>query len=445
MKILNLKRIILLLLIFFPFVTNAAGLGVTFEKTPLFSESNISPGNTVSREIVVSNGDSVNHDVYIQLLNLTNSNFSNVLNVHIYEGTNQKYIGSLTNLYNDGRVFLSTLSASENTTYSFSITLKKSANNSYQGEQAGFDICLGFEGGATTCDGSSGGSSGGSITSTSGGSGSILSSGGTTNILQILNEEEYVTSDTSGIITWQTTLPASDKVVYGLKSGGPYYLNLDDPYYGYPQGTIENFFNRVNHQVSLSNLISGEIYVYRVVSRENPGDLPNISGEHELNLSSPITNNIPNFVEDEDENFFPNEIIGGEELPQTESPLPTQLTSVTVDEEGYLNLVASAFLAFQDAITDFLEKHACIVNYILMVSGAVLGSYILHKVFKWGIHTSYIIWLRRIISISIILALEIVLALIFDLKCSVIPLLIIESILLISLIPYTYFGKRGSI
>ncbi|HCR36358.1 TPA: hypothetical protein DIU22_04970 [Candidatus Woesebacteria bacterium] len=193
----------------------------------------------------------------------------------------------LPNVFSDflsaGPVSLSALD-SGSTTYTFEVSFLDSTDNDYQGKSLGFDLCIGFSGGNLQCgdtvvSGEDGDGGGGSISGS--GSGSI--------VLTIFNEQALNISsvDESGIatITWNTNKLATSQVIYG-PTPPAYILDIVEPYlgyFGYPLGTVEDTTKVINHSVSLTGLIPGQTYVYRVVSRASP---PTISPEHQFTVPS---------------------------------------------------------------------------------------------------------------------------------------------------------------
>lgn len=261
----------------------AANISVDFEQEPLFSEGDIKPGDTISRTVVVTNTSTESQDVYVKATNgFSTGNLASTLYLTVTSGTT--FINNLPiSSFIDGtpRALTSNLANGASATYTFSVAFPSTAGNEFQLGSAGFDFCVGFSGGDNSCvsDGDGGGETPVPTTPPSGGGGG---GGGPVTLtnLDTFNENALnITLDGDATIVWDTNLPATSKVVYGLQSGGPYSLNLFDPNFGYPATTAEETIITLDHSLPLSGLIPGETYVYRVASRQNPGDVFTVSPE----------------------------------------------------------------------------------------------------------------------------------------------------------------------
>lgn len=264
------------------------------EPEPLFNEANFAPGNEVLRTIEVANNSGATQNIIIEATNaIDTGGLGDKLHLTIKEGEVSRYFGTLGAFLRAGEVSLSSLSNSTSTLYSFGVTFSTDADNDLQNKNLGFDLCVGFQGGDTRCGDTviSGENGGGGGSSTSG-------SGGNTITLVIYNEQAINVSNVgaSGVatITWNTNKLSTSQVIYGL-SPGPYNLNLNTlPNLGYPLGSVEDANKVINHSVTLSGLIPGATYVYRVVSHASPAT---VSYEHSFTvpiLAQVEKNNIPN-------------------------------------------------------------------------------------------------------------------------------------------------------
>ncbi len=265
--------------------TYAANISVDFEQEPLFSEGDIKPGDTISRTVVVTNTSTESQDVYVKATNgFSTGNLASTLFLSVTGG------GTLINnlpisSFIDGtpRALTSNLTNGASVTYTFSVAFPSTAGNEFQLGTAGFDFCIGFSGGENSCvsDGDSGGETPTPTTPTGGGGGGGGGGGPVTlTNLDTFNENALnITLGGDATIVWDTNLPATSRVVYGLQSAGPYNLNLFDTNFGYPSTTAEETTITLDHQLPLSGLIPGETYVYRVASRQNPGDVFTVSPE----------------------------------------------------------------------------------------------------------------------------------------------------------------------
>ncbi|MFC1775424.1 hypothetical protein ACFLY0_01025, partial [Patescibacteria group bacterium] len=88
----------------------------------------------------------------------------------------------------------------------------------------------------------------------------------------------------SAFISWLTNYDSTSQVVYGLTSEGPYTIDLNDPTgkFGYPMANVEDPTMVREHFMTLTDLIIGETYSYRVVSHASP---PTVSYEHTFTVA----------------------------------------------------------------------------------------------------------------------------------------------------------------
>ncbi len=276
-------------------------LSVQFQNEPLFNEANFVPGNEVTRTVGVSNNSGTPQDIIVEAINAVDTGgLGDKLNLVIKEGDVSRYTGTLGAFLRAGEVSLSALSNGTNTTYSFGITFESDADNNLQNKTLGFDLCVGFQGGDKHCgdtvisdegggadDGGSGDTGGGTIPGTGGSGGS---SGGGSGFpvapipLIISNEQanDNVVLETSTmVVTWNTNKLSTSQVVYGLVSEGPYTLDLNAANFGYPFATVDDPTKVMNHSMTLTGLVTGQTYLYRVVSRASPAT---VSFEHEFTV-----------------------------------------------------------------------------------------------------------------------------------------------------------------
>lgn len=79
------------------------------------------------------------------------------------------------------------------------------------------------------------------------------------------------TRDTA-LIEWDTNVPATSEVVYGIESEDEYEFDVEDgDHYGYPEGTVRDESKKLHHRILLTGLTPGEAYKYRAVSFASPG------------------------------------------------------------------------------------------------------------------------------------------------------------------------------
>ncbi len=389
------RYIIGILYLFFALPVFAAGtIDVSFEAEPLFSEANILPGDSVSRDVSVLNLSDVEQDVYIKAVNVSVSgSLADVLMIEVKEGSTTYFSIPLSEFF-DGtpRALTQNLPEGDSASYAFSVFFNATSGDAYQGSAVAFDFCIGFSGGNSTCvtDGngtsssssgssssSSGGSSGGGSSSSGEGVAESFSSSGngsgggggslTLAHLIVFNEKAESINEEEGFatITWNSNMDATSRVVFGLKSGAPYSINLSHPNFGYPETTFEDSMLTTFHIMPLSGLIQGETYVARVVSRQFLGGQPSVSSEFEFTLKNPEPSPLLSFPFESDgvnapgvspppaSNFFGRgvaEAAIGEDSTDS-AALPEESATEDVSQEDMSQQAAAAGIAFGDFLS----------------------------------------------------------------------------------------------
>src|SRR3989344_6222699 len=154
-------------------------LDVQFVPDPLFDEANFLPLDETSGTAAVTNNSGTEQTILTEAINvLDDDDFGSLLHLTITkEGSGGTlFDNSLSNFFSTaGEVNLGAISNGESATFTYSISFINSANNDYQGKTLGFDVCVGFQGGATHCGTTVVG--GENATSGSGGTGNPPSSG----------------------------------------------------------------------------------------------------------------------------------------------------------------------------------------------------------------------------------------------------------------------------
>ena len=256
---------------------------VEFENTPLFGETNFVPGNSVTKWVKLNNNTTEPQRAIVRAIDVVNSGtfkLGDVVHLVIKEGATVWYDGSFSNFFSKSEVLLEQIPAGQQRTYNFIVSFDSNSSNDYQKStmsfslQAGFEVPTGDEvitDTTTTISGQIGGGGGG----TTSGSRHL-----------VISNENVANQAPAGsgivIATWNTNIPATSQVIYGLASGGPYNINMGATYFGYPLGTPEQNLDPnkvINHSVPIS-LLPGT-YAYRVVSRASP---PTISYEHQFTV-----------------------------------------------------------------------------------------------------------------------------------------------------------------
>lgn len=426
-----IKKIIIALLIISPLSVNAAGINAVFENTPLFSESGIAPGQTVTRTVEVFNNNDSTEDIGLEVNNIIDpENFSSVLSFKINDNSTTYFDGLFSDFVSNGQHSLNSIGSGDSNKYYISIGLNETATNEYQSASLGFAICVGFEGGNQDCDGNvTGGSSGGG--SGSGGGGGGGSSG---DDLVITNEIGFFVSGTSAVVEWDTNLPSSTQVIYGLKSGGPYILNLSSPNYGYPFSTTELFNDETNHFALLESLIAGETYVFRVVSRESSTDGPNISAEHDIVPGSIPGPGLPAFT---NTGGLGGEVLGASVVPQTEEEGESGGQNDESSDGSVLGIsddktnTANVLFGIPEKVLNYVKDYDCILKFIILLVIALIATFVYGKIREWKNFPKKI---RRFFfsrTYFVFILIEIPIVLIFDLICSIWPLIIVALVVFI--------------
>lgn len=424
---------------------------------PLFSESNFVPGEMATGTITIENQGSDTEEVYIVGYNESDlDGLAADLHIVITEGSTIHYDAPLSNFLqvNDGDIQLSDLGSGEDAAYDLIVSFLDSGTT--QGATLAFDICIGFAGGEFECAGGGDGSNGDNGDNNNDNNGSTppppqtFSSTGGGGILpptlQIFNEQGQVVPPTSGLLTWDTNVPASTQVVYGLQSGGPYSLDLNDASYGYPLATVEDFANATDHSVTIPGLTPGETYVYRLISRESPTSQPTISPEFTITVASPqpLAQGTPGTPGGTGGggaggggggDDTPTDEGGGDEEDDTG-------TSTEQTQDGNDQQAAAAFLGLPADFFTFFDSLTCPLWFLLILLAVLLATFGAHRALNWGElprQTQRIRQLGTAISLLIILAL---IAPALSLACVTLPLLLVAALLFVWLLTHTRIGSR---
>ena len=250
-----------------PVFADENSLIVEFEDTPLFSEANFLPGNSITRFIKVTNNTTEAQPIAIESINVTDpDSLGDVLNIKIVEGVTELYNDTLSNFFGAGDIFLSNLAGGEiQTQYDITVGFQSSAENPFQEKSLGFDVLIGFQGQEEVGPSSSGGGGGG------GGGGSSLLSG------LVIQSESVKTTDiaeTSVTIVWTTSFFSTSQVIFAA-DGEPRGLDLSAPNFGYPHAfpDPEDTTKVTGHSVTITGLTPGVTYFFRAVSHASPATI----------------------------------------------------------------------------------------------------------------------------------------------------------------------------
>ncbi len=259
-------------------------LQVTFTPNPLFDQSNFLPGDDSVGTVDVVNNTESEQEVVVEAINVSDhDSFGAKLHLNITGSAGVIYNDNFEAFLTNGPVTLALLPSETAGNFVFTVSFVDDNDNTYQGKTLGFDLCVGFEGGVFNCGETVVGEEEGTIgsgnsSSTSGGGSSSRTSSGGSLTLQISNEQVTAVNVATGnaVVEWDTNIFATSQVVYGPLSG-TYNLNMEtEPFYGYPSGSAENPLKVLHHSVTLTDLVPGQVYKYRVISRASP---PTVSYE----------------------------------------------------------------------------------------------------------------------------------------------------------------------
>lgn len=423
-----------------PFVVSAQEpprLDVVFTPDPLFSETSVLPGDTVSGTVLVTNNSGENQTVITEAINVSDSSLlSDEMHLTITDDDANTLYDSGNGTFHDfltggAHTLTDPLGDGDSVLYTFEVEFLAATGNEFQETELEFDLCVGFldelsgmncgdtavsgEGdtdGNTDVEGDGGTTTPG--TGNSGGSGGGGGGGGPLDLVELeISNERVVSIDVSlgeAVIAWDTNLFATSQVVYGLTSGGPYSLSTLTTNFGYPEATPEDSDKVLAHTVTLTGLIPGEDYSYRVVSRASPPtvsfehtftvekieeETPNTPGGTESNSSSDSTpsntssgsilaiggggengnqpnNNEPS-SEDSDENetetatTSPADAVSGDEDAGISGNI---ITSRNAEQDGVLSEVGVGFAAAAFLTNFFAGEGAnCVVSTLLVLLG----------------------------------------------------------------------------
>lgn len=144
---------------------------VEFQNQPLFSETNFVPGDAVTRWIILRNDDTVEHQAFVKVLDIDNSDsLGDVLHLQISDGVNIWFDGTLSQFFSGSYILLEKIPAGQERTYNFIVTFEPSSGNEYQEDSLGFSLQAGFEGLESQTDNGGDGSGDGGQTGGDGGS-----------------------------------------------------------------------------------------------------------------------------------------------------------------------------------------------------------------------------------------------------------------------------------
>ncbi len=275
----------------------------------LFGETNFLPGDTVERNVRITNvdvtrtGNGTKQEIAIKSIGVSNpylgtplvsDRFGDKLNFKIKEDgeTTYNYEKTLSEFFDEsGETVIDTLANDASEKYIFSIYFDETSDNEYQDKSLEFNIVFGLkgdEGGDGGCNyngvqdnDEKGIDCGGSGCPACGGSGGG-GGGGLPQGLIIKYEQAIEVDSNSATITWLTSHEATSQVIYSSNSeyyNGGYQFDLTKINYGYAHAVPnpENLTKVTGHEVIISGLTAGTTYHFRCVSHASP---PTVSRSH---------------------------------------------------------------------------------------------------------------------------------------------------------------------
>lgn len=226
---------------------------VVFEKTPLFLDSNIEPGDSEARTITVTNTGPTAEDVYVSSGNEFSTGLGEVMSLVVTAPGSTYFIGVFDDFFDVTPLALGSVASGETKVFTLSAALPSSAGNVYQTKQLGFDLIIGFVGGGSVTDNPGGGGGGG---------------GGTIK-LNIFNEKVDSVVGSTATLSWNTNLNASTYLVCGVVNDIPFTLSTLPPLFGYQFVLPEENTNTKVHKGILAGLDLGQ-YECRPAGRVSP-------------------------------------------------------------------------------------------------------------------------------------------------------------------------------
>ena len=117
---------------------SAAGAAVVTETSPV-NKNNMQPGDSVSGTVTITNSGSLPADLSLSISNAANSFPSGAVTLNIAEGASTVYSGTVANT--SAPIALgSTWAASASHTYTVTVAIPSSADNTAQGKGASFQL-----------------------------------------------------------------------------------------------------------------------------------------------------------------------------------------------------------------------------------------------------------------------------------------------------------------
>lgn len=254
--------------------TPTGGIEVGYERTPLFDDANLAPGDSVSRWVTVKNSDSAAHGVSMQFYDtdkggfgLLGQNLASQFNFEIKKNGASVYSKKLDAAFDESEIAMnSSLAAGADEKYDFILSFDTAAGNDYQGKQLSFSICVGFAGDnfcvSDSEEESQNGGGGMTLTSISGGG-----IGGDRAVVPLkyfgYEVKTYCLNDGTAMamFTWKTDAPATGRALHAPANSAKFDTALPD--FGY-QATKWETKAGIDHMAFAFGLFPVQTYDWRL-------------------------------------------------------------------------------------------------------------------------------------------------------------------------------------
>lgn len=146
MKLITISALTLAMVLCFASPVSAVGeFSIKFEKSPLFSEANFTPGDSVTRFVRATNNISDTAQAVIFVSDLIDPDgLADVLRVMITESGIVRYTGSLHDFSDAGQINLPDVPGNTTSTFYVSVTLNSQTGDNHQGAALYFDLSFGM-------------------------------------------------------------------------------------------------------------------------------------------------------------------------------------------------------------------------------------------------------------------------------------------------------------
>jgi hypothetical protein len=328
---------------------------ITITPDPIFKAENIFPGYTENRTINIKNNTENDYNVINlsgqRVGELQDLDLAEMIDLEIKKGDDLIFVNLAQFLSGDVLTLpQSGINKNGEKDFIFTIKLRKGTGNEYQGKFVFFNFIFTFTGEKTDEI----------IVPAARGRAFLLED----TTLKIFGEEERMVTQEGATITWETNIPATSKVIYG-KTSGQFDYNAGPPAYGYEfykDGDDSGEEKVISHRVTLTDLLSGTTYYYRVVSSASPPSISRqysfttagIAGEYDERPDYDFESDISLEPEPEtSEGFLEEDVLGEEITEETEdkdkeslSPWLAALTTISEEVPLYYLILFFAIILF---------------------------------------------------------------------------------------------------